>query len=88
MSLGAIDFGIIIDGSVIIVENCLRRLAGRQSELGRLLTLGERLDVVRSASHEVRRPFVFGVGIITVVYLPILALTASRGNCFTQWRSQ
>jgi cobalt-zinc-cadmium resistance protein CzcA len=60
MSLGAIDFGIIIDGSVIIVENCLRRLAGRQRELGRLLTLGERLDVVRSASHEVRRPFVFG----------------------------
>ena len=82
MSLGAIDFGIIIDGSVIIVENCLRRLAGRQSELGRLLTLGERLDVVRSASHEVRRPFVFGVGIITVVYLPILALTGIEGKLF------
>ena len=82
MSLGAIDFGIIIDGSVIIVENCLRRLAGRQGELGRLLTLGERLDVVRSASHEVRRPFVFGVGIITVVYLPILALTGIEGKLF------
>jgi cobalt-zinc-cadmium resistance protein CzcA len=82
MSLGAIDFGIIIDGSVIIVENCLRRLAGRQRELGRLLTLGERLDVVRSASHEVRRPFVFGVGIITVVYLPILALTGIEGKLF------
>ena len=82
MSLGAIDFGIIIDGSVIIVENCLRRLAGRQRELGRLLTLGERLDVVRVASHEVRRPFVFGVGIITVVYLPILALTGIEGKLF------
>ena len=82
MSLGAIDFGIIIDGSVIIVENCLRRLAGRQRELGRLLTLGERLDVVRSASHEVRRPFVYGVGIITVVYLPILALTGIEGKLF------
>jgi cobalt-zinc-cadmium resistance protein CzcA len=82
MSLGAIDFGIIIDGSVIIVENCLRRLAGRQRELGRLLTLGERLDVVRSASHEVRRPFVFGVAIITVVYLPILALTGIEGKLF------
>ena len=82
MSLGAIDFGIIIDGSVIIVENCLRRLAGGQRELGRLLTLGERLDVVRSASHEVRRPFVYGVGIITVVYLPILALTGIEGKLF------
>ena len=82
MSLGAIDFGIIIDGSVIIVENCLRRLAGRQRELGRLLTLGERLDVVRSASYEVRRPFVYGVGIITVVYLPILALTGIEGKLF------
>ena len=82
MSLGAIDFGIIIDGSVIIVENCLRRLAGRQRELGRMLTLGERLDVVRSASHEVRRPFVYGVGIITVVYLPILALTGIEGKLF------
>ena len=82
MSLGAIDFGIIIDGSVIIVENCLRPLAGRQRELGRLLTLGERLDVVRSASHEVRRPFVFGVAIITVVYLPILALTGIEGKLF------
>lgn len=82
MSLGAIDFGIIIDGSVIIVENCLRRLADRQRELGRLLTLSERLGVVRAASHEVRRPFVFGVGIITVVYLPVLALTGIEGKLF------
>jgi len=55
MSLGAIDFGIIIDGSVIIVENCLRHLAGKQRETGRLLTRAERLEVTRAASHEVRR---------------------------------
>ena len=82
MSLGAIDFGIIIDGSVIIVENCLRRLGDKQHELGRLLTCDERLEVTRNASHEVRRPFVFGVGIIITVYVPILALTGIEGKLF------
>ena len=82
MSLGAIDFGIIIDGSVIIVENCLRRLGDRQHELGRLLTTKERLEVTRSASLEVRRATAFGETIIIMVYVPILALTGIEGKLF------
>jgi cobalt-zinc-cadmium resistance protein CzcA len=82
MSLGAIDFGIIIDGSVIIVENCLRRLGDRQRELGRVLTRDERLDVTRAASHEVRRATAFGETIIIMVYVPILALTGIEGKLF------
>ena len=82
MSLGAIDFGIIIDGSVIIVENCLRRLGNRQHELGRLLTTKERLEVTRSASLEVRRATAFGETIIIMVYVPILALTGIEGKLF------
>jgi len=82
MSLGAIDFGIIIDGSVIIVENCLRRLADKQRELGRLLTREERLEVTRAASHEVRRATAFGEIIIIMVYVPILALAGVEGKLF------
>ena len=82
MSLGAIDFGIIIDGSVIIVENCLRRLGDRQRELGRVLTTEERLEVTRAASHEVRRATAFGETIIIMVYVPILALTGIEGKLF------
>ncbi|MDP6034470.1 MAG: CusA/CzcA family heavy metal efflux RND transporter [Verrucomicrobiota bacterium] len=82
MSLGAIDFGIIIDGSVIIVENCLRRLGDRQRKLGRLLTAEERLEVTRAASHEVRRATAFGETIIIMVYVPILALTGIEGKLF------
>ncbi|MDP7011167.1 MAG: CusA/CzcA family heavy metal efflux RND transporter [Verrucomicrobiota bacterium] len=82
MSLGAIDFGIIIDGSVIIVENCLRRLGDRQRELGRLLTAEERLEVTQAASHEVRRATAFGETIIIIVYVPILALTGIEGKLF------
>ena len=82
MSLGAIDFGIIIDGSVIIVENCLRRLGNRQHELGRLLTTEERLEVTRSASLEVRRATAFGETIIIMVYVPILALAGIEGKLF------
>ncbi|MEE8169647.1 MAG: CusA/CzcA family heavy metal efflux RND transporter, partial [Phycisphaerae bacterium] len=82
MSLGAIDFGLIVDGSVIIVENCLRRLAERQNELGRVLTLQERLAVVFSASKQVRTATAFGEAIIIVVYIPILALTGIEGKMF------
>jgi cobalt-zinc-cadmium resistance protein CzcA len=82
MSLGAIDFGIIIDGSVIIVENCLRRLGDKQRELGRVLTTEERLETTRAASHEVRRATAFGETIIIMVYVPILALAGIEGKLF------
>jgi len=82
MSLGAIDFGLIVDGAVIIVENCLRTIAHRQKELGRVLTLDERLSAVMGASHEMIRPSVFGQAIIITVYVPILALTGIEGKMF------
>ncbi|MCC7191204.1 MAG: CusA/CzcA family heavy metal efflux RND transporter [Phycisphaeraceae bacterium] len=82
MSLGAIDFGIIVDGSVIIVENCLRVLAERQHHLGRRLTLAERLEAVFDASKQVRSATAFGEAIIITVYLPILALTGTEGKMF------
>ena len=82
MSLGAIDFGIIIDGAVIIVENCLRMLAEKQHELGRKLTVRERLDIVFSASKQVRSATAFGEIIIITVYLPILTLVGIEGKMF------
>ena len=83
MSLGAIDFGIIVDGAVIIVENCLRLLAERQHALGRLLNRRERFQTVVAATKEVATPSVFGTFIIMVVYLPILTLTGVEGKMFT-----
>lgn len=82
MSLGAIDFGIIIDAAVIIVENCIRRLAEAQHRLGRLLTRSERFDVVFDATLEVRRASLSGELIIMIVYLPILTLTGIEGKMF------
>ena len=82
MSLGAIDFGLIVDGTVIIVENCLRRLAERQHVLGRPLSVSERLHEVQVASAEVRRPAMFGEAVIITVYLPILTLTGVEGKMF------
>jgi len=82
MSLGALDFGLIVDGAVIIVENCVRRLAHEQQRVGRLLSLRERLDVVAAASLEVRRATMFGELIIMVVYLPVLTLTGVEGKMF------
>lgn len=82
MSLGALDFGLIVDGAVIIVENCLRRFGEAQHRLGRLLTQEERFSLAASASSEVIRPSIFGVIIITVVYLPIFALTGIEGKMF------
>lgn len=82
MSLGAIDFGLIVDGAVIIVENCVRRLAEEQHAKGRLLTLQERLHVVFDGSKQVRSATAFGEAIITVVYVPILTLTGVEGKMF------
>lgn len=82
MSLGALDFGLIVDGAVIIVENCLRRFAEAQHRHGRLLTRDERFDIAASASAEVVRPSLFGIAIITIVYLPIFALTGVEGKTF------
>jgi cobalt-zinc-cadmium resistance protein CzcA len=81
MSLGALDFGLIVDGAVIIVENCLRRLAAAQSG-GAELPLRERLEVVRAATTEVIRPSTFGMFIILIVYLPIFALSGVEGKMF------
>jgi len=83
MSLGAIDFGIIIDGAVIIVENCLRLLAAEQQRLGRVLDRQEGFDTILAGSREVIRPSLFGTFIIAVVYLPILTLTGVEGKMFT-----
>ena len=82
MSLGAIDFGLIIDGAVVMVENIIRHLAHKQKELGRELTAAERLNEVRYSAKEVANPMFFGVLIITVVYIPILALTGIEGKMF------
>ncbi|CAM5283982.1 Cation efflux system protein CzcA OS=Afipia felis OX=1035 GN=czcA_1 PE=3 SV=1 [Afipia felis] len=83
MSLGAIDFGIIIDGAVIIVENCLRLLAHEQQRRGRILTRAERFETILAGSREVIGPSLFGTLIIAVVYLPVLTLTGVEGKMFT-----
>jgi cobalt-zinc-cadmium resistance protein CzcA len=82
MSLGAVDFGLIIDGAVVIVENIVRQLGQRQHQLGRPLTDEERTKTVLAASKQVGSPMFFGVVIITVVYIPILALTGIEGKMF------
>jgi cobalt-zinc-cadmium resistance protein CzcA len=82
MSLGALDFGLIVDGAVILVENCIRRLAEAQTRLGRLPSEEERLQLVYEASAEVRQATMFGELIIMVVYLPVLALSGIEGKMF------
>lgn len=82
MSLGAIDFGLIVDGAVIVVENTLRRLGVTQQRLGRLLSLQERLTEVIESTREVFNPAVFGMFIIMLVYLPIFALSGVEGKMF------
>ena len=82
MSLGALDFGLIVDGAVIIVENSLRRFSERQRQLGRLLTRDERFDLAAKAGAEVIKPALFGMFIITIVYLPIFALSGVEGKMF------
>lgn len=82
MSLGALDFGLIVDGSVVIVENCVRRFAEAQHQLGRTLTTRERLALAYDASREVRKATIYGEIIIAIVYLPILTLTGIEGKMF------
>lgn len=82
MSLGALDFGLIVDGAVIIVENCLRRFVVEQHKLGRLLSRDERHALAADATREVIKPSIFGVVIIAVVYIPIFALTGVEGKMF------
>ncbi|KCY23970.1 cobalt-zinc-cadmium resistance protein CzcA [Acinetobacter baumannii 233846] len=82
MSLGALDFGIIVDGAVVIVENCIRRLAEAQHLKGRLLTRSERFTEVFLAAKQARRPLIFGQIIIMVVYLPIFALAGVEAKMF------
>jgi cobalt-zinc-cadmium resistance protein CzcA len=82
MSLGALDFGLIVDGAVIIIENCLRRLAERQHRSGRLLTLPERLEETLLASREMIRPTVYGQAIILLVFAPLLTFQGVEGKTF------
>ena len=82
MSLGALDFGLIVDGAVIIAENCLRRLGERQHHVGRVLTLKERLAEVGIAAKEMIQPSVYGQAIIIVVYLPLLTFAGVEGKMF------
>jgi len=82
MSLGALDFGLIADGAIIVAENSLRRLSERQNAAGRPLTTDERLDTVVDAAVEMRRPTVYGQSIIILVYLPILSFSGVEGKMF------
>ncbi len=82
MSLGAIDFGLIVDAAVIIIENCVRQLAARRRQLGRMLKKEERIETIRSAALEVRRASQFGEMIIIAAYLPILTLEGIEGKMF------
>ncbi|MGX9983178.1 efflux RND transporter permease subunit [Methylobacterium fujisawaense] len=83
MSLGALDFGLIVDGAVIIAENSLRHLAERQHDVGRRLTLDERLTTVRVSAEEMIKPTVYGQAIIILVYVPLLTFTGVEGKTFT-----
>jgi cobalt-zinc-cadmium resistance protein CzcA len=82
LSLGAIDFGIIVDGSVVVTESNMRSLAARQRQLGRRLTAAERLSSIVQSTKEVARPVVFGMGIILVVFIPVLTLQGIEGKMF------
>ncbi len=82
MSLGALDFGLIVDGAVIIAENALRRLAERQAGAGRRLTASERLATVQAAAEEMIGPSVYGQAIIMLVYVPLLTLSGVEGKMF------
>ena len=83
MSLGALDFGLIVDGTVIIIENCLRKLAERQHQEGRLLSLNERLHEVTEASREMIQPTIFGQAIIFLVFAPLLTFSGVEGKMFS-----
>jgi len=82
LSLGALDFGMVVDGSIVMVENMMRRLSEKQQSLGRALSKTERWDVISASPLEVVRPIVFGVGIVTMVFIPILTLEGIEGKLF------
>ena len=82
MSLGALDFGLIVDGAVIITENALRHLAEKQHELGRSLDTEERLQTVRASAEEMIKPSLYGQAIIILVYVPLLTFTGVEGKMF------
>jgi cobalt-zinc-cadmium resistance protein CzcA len=82
LSLGAIDFGVVIDGSVVMTENNMRRLVEKQNALARPLTRGERFEIILTSSKEVVRPIIFGMGIILIVFVPILTLESIEGKMF------
>jgi len=82
LSLGAIDFGLVVDGSVVMTESNMRRLSQRTLGLGRVLTPQERLQSILLSSREVARPILFGMGIIIVVFLPVLTLEGTEGKMF------
>lgn len=86
MSLGALDFGIIVDGVIVIIENSIRCFSHEQARLGRTLSREERLKLVFTATQQVRRALIYGQIIIMIVYLPIFALSGVEGKCFTPWR--
>lgn len=86
MSLGALDFGLIVDGAVIIAENSLRLLAERQNEIGRQLNLEERLTTIHRSAEEMIKPSVYGQAIIILVYVPLLTFTGVEGKMFEPWR--
>ncbi len=83
MSLGALDFGLIVDGAVIIIENCLAKLAHRQEREGRALSIRERLEETMHASQEMIRPTVFGQAIILLAFAPLLTFTGVEGKTFS-----
>jgi cobalt-zinc-cadmium resistance protein CzcA len=82
MSLGALDFGLIVDGAIIIVENALRRLGERQHETGDELPLSERLAIIAASAREMIRPSVYGQAIIILVYVPLLTFSGVEGKMF------
>jgi cobalt-zinc-cadmium resistance protein CzcA len=88
MSLGALDFGLIVDGAVIVVENTLRHLAERQEHEGRLLTLKERMEETIASATAMVRPTVYGQLIIFLVFVPLLTFQGWRARPFRPWRSR
>lgn len=82
LSLGAIDFGIIIDGSVVMTEANLRNLSERSHQLGRKLTPAERMAAIAESGKQAARPIAFGIGIILIVFLPVLTLEGIEGKMF------
>jgi cobalt-zinc-cadmium resistance protein CzcA len=82
LSLGAIDFGIIIDGSVVMTEANMRTLSERSQQLGRKLTASERLETIIASAQQMSRPILFGIGIIVIVFFPILTLEGIEGKMF------